>query len=891
MRRSTQWLYGSITSISAIVACEGSRRATEPTTGVDSGVSKLQLVPDTATLAIGTTLRIAATALGSNGHSIAGASIHWIVADTSIADVDAGGVVKGKRGGVTQILASTANVVGRGTVRILFPNRDSTVVKATDTTVLHVGFGSTVRVAPGALPSGTAIGASVGTSMRLDGDSLLTVSVSPNNSVSGLRAFSSRTLGSGSIALEIVKSGSATTMSALGRVDVALNDAAGRTIAVFPSETVADVPAAGLVRTTVTVPVSLLSSATIGGTSLGISASIQSTPTTCSSTGSSKLQSTRSDVSPQRIAVVLIHGWQMTQHDCAAVESYDPASSTWRYVLGGLPPTSVDYDVYTFRYPSFQHIKQSAADLARAIQAQLSGRDVIMIAHSMGGLVAASYMNTDPAEHVQHLITLGTPWNGSVLANNISVSVTAAHNCVFEDSYYSESEKNLAALAAVYDWAKATSDGSDDLAPSSIFFKSLTPSAIQSLSSRITAITGDVRTSFRSPPIVAHAFSVTMPCTLKRLGAQSGGDAIVPTESSNNGGLLSVSSSLGFDHALLTDDFVDQGNPTPFDPLPKVVKKLSSLRLDVMPVSTVQAHVSKSNLSIGETATLSANLLDYQGRAVTPRAISWSVSPPGVVTLNGAQGTLTAITGGSATITAAVNSYKGGGGTTKAHQLTISVSEGTPKLVLGQAALSSSITTGQSAPLQVVNVTNGGSGTLSGLSIGTITYGQNQQAGWFSAALTSTTAPTTISVTYATTTLPAGTYTASVPVLSSTSGVQNSPALDGRPSKRRSARTKQHVSHIRSYHRCKYSQCPNDPNFQCREWRAERVECCDILPSGTAKRLVDGVIKSNECAGSACSSRYPDKPSHRRISCDGRNQRLSGNRRLPTKCDCRFECD
>src|SRR5258708_20275668 len=106
MRRSTQWLYGSITSISAIVACEGSRRATEPTTGVDSGVSKLQLVPDTATLAIGTTLRIAATALGSNGHSIAGASIHWIVAATSLADVDAGAATTGQRGRINTILPS-----------------------------------------------------------------------------------------------------------------------------------------------------------------------------------------------------------------------------------------------------------------------------------------------------------------------------------------------------------------------------------------------------------------------------------------------------------------------------------------------------------------------------------------------------------------------------------------------------------------------------------------------------------------------------------------------------------------------------------------------------------------------------------------------------------------
>src|SRR5207244_434301 len=75
---------------------------------------------------------------------------------------------------------------------------------------------------------------------------------------------------------------------------------------------------------------------------------------------------------------------------------------------------------------------------------------------------------------------------------------------------------------------------------------------------------------------------------------------------------------------------------------------------------------------------------------------------------------------------------------------------------------------------QAVVVSNIGSGTLSGLAIGTITYGSGASA-WLSATLNTTTAPATVTLQPTTGSIPIGTYTATVPVTSSAAGVVNSP--------------------------------------------------------------------------------------------------------------------
>jgi hypothetical protein len=74
---------------------------------------------------------------------------------------------------------------------------------------------------------------------------------------------------------------------------------------------------------------------------------------------------------------------------------------------------------------------------------------------------------------------------------------------------------------------------------------------------------------------------------------------------------------------------------------------------------------------------------------------------------------------------------------------------------------------------QTLNITNSGTGTLSGLSLGTITYGTGA-SGWLGATLSASTAPATITLNATIGSLAQGSYSATVPITAS--GAGNSPA-------------------------------------------------------------------------------------------------------------------
>lgn len=99
-----------------------------------------------------------------------------------------------------------------------------------------------------------------------------------------------------------------------------------------------------------------------------------------------------------------------------------------------------------------------------------------------------------------------------------------------------------------------------------------------------------------------------------------------------------------------------------------------------------------------------------------------------------------------------------------------------PTIALSPASLVYTAQAGAGNPAsQTVAVTNGGNGALDGLSVGAIVYGAGQPTGWLGATLGGTTAPATLTVSAATGALPAGTYTATIPIASSAAGVTNSP--------------------------------------------------------------------------------------------------------------------
>lgn len=74
---------------------------------------------------------------------------------------------------------------------------------------------------------------------------------------------------------------------------------------------------------------------------------------------------------------------------------------------------------------------------------------------------------------------------------------------------------------------------------------------------------------------------------------------------------------------------------------------------------------------------------------------------------------------------------------------------------------------------RTVTVTNSGGGTLSDLTLGSVTYGAGQPTGWLDGSLDATTAPATITLAFETASLASGSYTATLPVQSSVAS--NSP--------------------------------------------------------------------------------------------------------------------
>jgi len=106
--------------------------------------------------------------------------------------------------------------------------------------------------------------------------------------------------------------------------------------------------------------------------------------------------------------------------------------------------------------------------------------------------------------------------------------------------------------------------------------------------------------------------------------------------------------------------------------------------------------------------------------------------------------------------------------------LTVAAAPTNPLIGLSPTTLQFSGTAGgANPPSQAVQVSNSGTGTLTGLSLGAINYG-NGGSGWISASLNTTTAPATVTIQPTISGLAAGTtYTASIPVTAT--GVGNSP--------------------------------------------------------------------------------------------------------------------
>lgn len=122
--------------------------------------------------------------------------------------------------------------------------------------------------------------------------------------------------------------------------------------------------------------------------------------------------------------VVLIHGYlALNLLDKVAHSDQRPADY-FRGVAGALAGLGVA--VVAPKLPGNSRVAQRAEVLAQALRAIApppeGGRDLILIAHSMGGLDARWVLHQHPdiAARVHSLVTLGTPFGGSPVADALS---------------------------------------------------------------------------------------------------------------------------------------------------------------------------------------------------------------------------------------------------------------------------------------------------------------------------------------------------------------------------------------------------------------------------------------------------------------------------------------
>jgi len=90
--------------------------------------------------------------------------------------------------------------------------------------------------------------------------------------------------------------------------------------------------------------------------------------------------------------------------------------STYKYFADAL---SVYAETYVFCYDWRQENANSAEKLDEFLR-QFEGRDITLIGHSMGGIVASEYMIAHPTDNgITNVITLGTPYLGAQEATNV----------------------------------------------------------------------------------------------------------------------------------------------------------------------------------------------------------------------------------------------------------------------------------------------------------------------------------------------------------------------------------------------------------------------------------------------------------------------------------------
>lgn len=192
-----------------------------------------------------------------------------------------------------------------------------------------------------------------------------------------------------------------------------------------------------------------------------------------------RLEQVNGSTLDDRQPLVLIHGWRPERIRCDQYSdgAFDPTvyfQGLIDYIEQETTITS-HYKLYTYTYPTIDRVLANADYLKN----QLSERgyqSVVLLGHSMGGLVGRGALASDEASRLAGLVTLGTPHDGSELAD-----VTLSENSQEYDlscvSYVDPQLVSLCLMAETYlnsGWSPfPVTDGYEDLKTTSDLIETL----------------------------------------------------------------------------------------------------------------------------------------------------------------------------------------------------------------------------------------------------------------------------------------------------------------------------------------------------------------------------------------------------------------------------------
>jgi pimeloyl-ACP methyl ester carboxylesterase len=209
--------------------------------------------------------------------------------------------------------------------------------------------------------------------------------------------------------------------------------------------------------------------------------------------------------------VILIHGWQATWTHCSDFAAWEPGAATFgtlaEQVRAQLPG---DYQLYVLRYPTMEPVANAVAFLRQQVVSRgWDKRDVVLVGHSMGGLVGRGYMAAYGSSGVRALVTLGTPHLGSPLAEDGGPQRSAIFKC-------------LGGLGLAGKWLYPESAGYRDLSPAGAWIQSLRDQ--KGGADRTYSFAGTAA----DPP---HVTLDASKCVLDELTGNTSDDGVVPVAS------------------------------------------------------------------------------------------------------------------------------------------------------------------------------------------------------------------------------------------------------------------------------------------------------------------------------------------------------------------------